>query len=97
MSPAPCRRRVRIIIALLSLLPACFGAVTAQTLLAHVIAGGGGISRSSGGCRSLEGNMGETATGSSSNAGFTLHAGFWAGAGSVDRDSLFRSGFEACQ
>ena len=96
MSPAPCRRRVPVIVAILAL-PICFGGVTAQTLVANVIAGGGGISQSPGGCRTLEGSIGESAIGSSSNAGFTLRAGFWAGAGSVDRDSLFRSGFEACQ
>jgi len=73
-----------------------YGIATAQ-VVAHVIAGGGGISHSAGGCRTLEGSIGETAAGVSSGAGFSVHAGYWAGPGSAQRDSLFRNGFEACQ
>ncbi|HEU4663829.1 MAG TPA: hypothetical protein VFS55_07350 [Dokdonella sp.] len=94
--PAHRRRRARVVLALLVLLASC-SAAAAHQLMAHAIAGGGGISRSPGGCRTLEGSIGETAVGVSGNAGYTLHAGYWAGAGSVRRESVFRTGFEECQ
>lgn len=72
------------------------GIATAQ-VVAHVIAGGGGISHSAGGCRTLEGSIGETAAGVSSGGAFSVNAGYWAGPGNAQRDSIFRNGFEACQ
>jgi hypothetical protein len=88
------RRRIIAAAAFAGLL-AC--GIAAAEVVAHVIAGGGGISHSPGGCRTLEGSIGEAAVGVSSGAGYSIHAGYWAGPGSVDRDSLFRNGFEACQ
>ncbi|MGN6521094.1 MAG: hypothetical protein ACTHK2_16915 [Dokdonella sp.] len=90
----PFRRRHLASAALLGLL-GC-GIATAQ-IVAYAIAGGGGTSRSPGRCRVLEGSIGEPAAGVSSGAAFSLHAGYWAGPGSVQRDSLFDNGFEACQ
>lgn len=87
--------RHRIVAVVFGGLVTC-GIATAQ-VVAHAIAGGGGISHSAGGCRTLEGSIGETAAGVSSGAGFSVHAGYWAGPGSAQRDSLFRNGFEACQ
>ncbi len=92
----PARRHRRIAIAALALLAGC-GLAAAQQIVAHVIAGGGGISHSAGGCRTLEASIGETAAGVSSGAAFTIRAGYWAGAGSAARDSIFRSGLEECQ
>lgn len=92
----PPRRRQCIAVVALALL-AGGGIAAAQQIVAHVIAGGGGISHSAGGCRTLEGSVGETAAGVSSGATFTVKAGYWAGAGSTGRDSLFHSGFEECQ
>ncbi|MBA8886628.1 hypothetical protein FHW12_000819 [Dokdonella fugitiva] len=94
--PAHRRRRACVALALLALLASC-GVAAAHQLVAHAIAGGGGISHSPGGCRTLEGSIGETAAGVSANAGYTLRAGYWAGAGSAQRDSVFRTGFEGCQ
>lgn len=71
--------------------------IAAAQVVSHVIAGGGGVSRSAGGCRTLEGSIGEAAAGVSSGAGFSVSAGYWAGPGRAHRDSLFRSGFEECQ
>jgi hypothetical protein len=71
--------------------------IAAAQVVSHVIAGGGGVSRSAGGCRTLEGSIGEPATGVSSGAGFSVRAGYWAGPGSARRDALFRNGFEECQ
>jgi hypothetical protein len=71
--------------------------ISAAQVVSHVIAGGGGVSHSAGGCRTIEGSIGEAAVGVSSGAGFSVHAGYWAGAGGAHRDSLFRSGFEECQ
>jgi hypothetical protein len=71
--------------------------IAAAQVVSHVIAGGGGVSHSAGGCRTLEGSIGETAAGVSTGAAFSLHAGYWAGPGSAQRDSLFRNGFEECQ
>jgi len=71
--------------------------LAAAQVVANVIAGGGGVSHSAGGCRTLEGSVGEPVVGVSSGAGFSVHAGYWAGAGGAHRDSLFRNGFEECQ
>jgi hypothetical protein len=94
--PAHRRRRAGVVLMLLTLLASC-GVAAAHQLVAHAITGGGGISHSPGGCRTLEGSIGETAVGVSANADYTLRAGYWAGAGSVRRDSVFRTGFEECQ
>ncbi|HEY6943076.1 hypothetical protein [Dokdonella sp.] len=88
--------RDRCVVAIAALGLVTCGIATAQ-VVANVIAGGGGISHSAGGCRTLEGSLGETATGMSSGAGYSVHAGYWAGAGSARRDSLFRNGFEECR
>ena len=68
----------------------------AQQISSHLIAAGGGVSRSPGGCRVLEGSIGEPAAGAASGGGFTLQAGYWAGPGSQQRDSVFSAGFEEC-
>ena len=68
----------------------------AQQISSHLIAAGGGISRSPGGCRVLEGSIGQPATGTASTGEFTLRAGYWAGPGSQRRDSVFSAGFEEC-
>jgi len=93
--PSRPRRRARAAIALLVLLVGS-GVAMAQQIIAHVIAGGGGISHSPGNCRALEGSIAETAVGTSSGAGYTLSAGYWAGPGSARRDSVFRNSFEEC-
>jgi hypothetical protein len=71
--------------------------IAAAQVVSHVIAGGGGVSHSAGGCRTLEGSIGEAAAGESSGGPFSVHAGYWAGPGGGRRDSLFRNGFEECQ
>jgi len=88
------KRRLVAVAALVGL--ASCGLAAAQ-VVANVSAGGGGVSHSAGGCRTLEGSVGEPAVGVSSGAGFSVHAGYWAGAGGAHRDSLFRNGFEECQ
>ena len=72
------------------------GPALAQQISSHVIASGGGTSRSPGGCRVLEGSIGQPAAGTASGGGFTLHAGYWAGSGSQRRDSVFSGSFEGC-
>lgn len=68
----------------------------AQQISSHVIASGGGTSRSPGGCRVLEGSMGQAAVGTASGGSFSLRAGYWAGPGSQRRDSIFSGDFEEC-
>lgn len=68
----------------------------AQQITSHVIASGGGTSRSAGGCRVLEGSMGQAAVGTASGGVFSLRAGYWAGPGSQRRDSIFSGDFEEC-
>lgn len=72
------------------------GPVLAQQISSHVIAAGGGTSRSPGGCRVLEGSVGQPAVGTASGGVFTLRAGYWAGPGSQRRDSVFSGDFEGC-
>lgn len=72
------------------------GPALAQQISSHVIAAGGGISRSPGGCRVLEGSLGQPAVGTANGGGFTLKAGYWAGPGSQRRDSVFSGDFEEC-
>lgn len=72
------------------------GPALAQQISSHVIAAGGGTSRSPGGCRVLEGSLGQPAVGTASGGGFTLQAGYWAGPGSQRRDSVFSGDFEEC-
>lgn len=88
-----CARRFR-----LSLLAAVVlaGPALAQQISSHVIAAGGGTSRSPGGCRVLEGSLGQPALGTASGGAFTLRAGYWAGPGSQRRDSVFSGDFEEC-
>lgn len=62
-----------------------------------VIAGGGGSSRSAQGCFALDGTIAETAAGVSNGGEFAARAGFWGGAGSHRRDSVFRDPFEECR
>lgn len=91
------RRRLRtvLIATLLGLSTFC---ASAQVLIdGHVIAGGGGTSRSAGGCLILDGTMGEPATGHASGGNFSIAAGFWASIGSGERETVFNSGFEGCQ
>lgn len=72
------------------------GPALAQQISSHVIAAGGGTSRSPGGCRVLEGSVGQPAVGTANGGGFTLKAGYWAGPGSQRRDSVFSGDFEEC-
>lgn len=72
------------------------GPALAQQISSHVIAAGGGTSRSPGGCRVLEGSLGQPAVGTANGGGFTLKAGYWAGPGSQRRDSVFSGDFEEC-
>ena len=72
------------------------GPTVAQQISSHVIAAGGGTSHSAGGCRMLEGTLGQPAIGTSSGGGFTVQAGYWAGPGRQRRDSIFGAGFEGC-
>ncbi len=89
------RARTALVAALFGLSTLC---ASAQVLIdGHVIAGGGGTSRSAGGCLILDGTMGEPVTGQTSGGNFSLAAGFWASVGADKRDTLFNSGFEGCQ
>jgi len=72
------------------------GPALAQQISSHVIASGGGTSRSVGGCRVLEGTVGQPVIGTSSGGQFRVQAGYWAGAGSQRRDSVFSGSFEEC-
>lgn len=91
--PRPSAARGRL--AVLALLVLAWPAL-AQQISSHVIAAGGGTSRSAGGCRVLEGTMGQAAVGTASGGEFSLHAGYWAGPGSQRRDSVFSGDFEEC-
>ncbi|MEO8672346.1 MAG: hypothetical protein ABI411_13605 [Tahibacter sp.] len=83
------------ILGALSLLIAQAGAQVA--IDGHVIAGGGGSSKSAGGCLALDATVGESVVGISSAGSFSLSAGYWAGTGSLPRDSVFNNGFQGCQ
>lgn len=72
------------------------GPALAQQITSHLIAAGGGTSRSPGGCRVLDGSVGQPAVGAASGGVFTLRAGYWAGPGSQRRDSVFSGDFEEC-
>lgn len=85
--------RLRFILLALAVLAA---PALAQQISSHLIAAGGGASRSPGGCRKLESSIGQPAVGVASGGGFTLRAGYWAGPGSQRRDSVFSAGFEEC-
>lgn len=87
----PARRRFTALVLAVLAWPAL-----AQQISSHVIASGGGTSRSAGGCRVLEGTMGQAALGSASGGAFSLRAGYWAGPGSQRRDSIFSGDFEEC-
>ncbi|MBL8300911.1 MAG: hypothetical protein JNN30_21425 [Rhodanobacteraceae bacterium] len=87
-------RQLRLLVLLAAALLA--GQALAQQISSHVIAAGGGTSRSPGGCRVLEGSLGQPAVGSASGGGFMLRAGYWAGPGSQRRDRVFSGGFEEC-
>jgi hypothetical protein len=72
------------------------GTALAQQISSHLIASGGGTSRSVGGCRVLEGSVGQPVIGTSSGGQFRVQAGYWAGAGSQRRDNVFSGSFEEC-
>lgn len=91
-APAPPRRFRLAVVALAALAWPSL----AQQISSHVIASGGGTSRSPGGCRVLQGTMGQAAVGTASGGTFSLRAGYWAGPGSQRRDSLFSGDFEEC-
>ena len=93
LRPRPRPPRLRFVLLALAVLAA---PALAQQISSHLIAAGGGSSRSPGGCRVLEGSIGQPAVGNASGAGFTLRAGYWAGPGSQRRDSVFSAGFEEC-
>jgi len=95
-SPAPphfIERRLRFVLLATAVLAA---PALAQQISSHVIAAGGGTSRSPGGCRVLEGSLGQPAIGNASGGAFTLQAGYWAGPGRQRRDSVFSGDFEEC-
>ncbi len=60
----------------------------------HVIAGGG-VEQARSPCFDLTGTIGQPVTGRTQGGTFTLDAGFWGAPTSTD--SIFRTGFEACQ
>lgn len=62
-----------------------------------VIVGGGGHSESPGHCLRLEATLGEPSVGTSSGGTFALTAGHVARFDPGTRDTLFDTGFEACQ
>ncbi|WP_146151849.1 hypothetical protein [Ahniella affigens] len=70
--------------------------VLAQQISSYLIASGGGTSRSPGGCRVLDGSIGQPVIGTSTGGQFRVQAGYWAGPGSKGRDSLFNGNFEEC-
>lgn len=72
------------------------GPALAQQISSHLIASGGGKSISPGGCRILEGSIGQPVIGTSSGGQFTIQAGYWASAGNQGRDSVFSGSFEEC-
>lgn len=82
-----------VLVAGMALLAADAGS---QQITAHVIASGGGVSRSAGGCRVLEASLGEAVGGRSSGGGYTVTAGFLAATGGVRRDAIFNNGFQGC-
>jgi hypothetical protein len=90
---SPSARRI-CLLALLGLLLA--GPALAQHISSYLIASGGGTSRSAGGCRVLEGSMGQPVIGTSSGGQFRVQAGYWPGPGSQHRDSVFSGSFEEC-
>lgn len=89
--PWPARYRIGVLALAVLAWPAL-----AQQISSHVIASGGGTSRSAGGCRVLEGTMGQAVIGTTSGGAFSLRAGYWAGPGSQRRDSIFSGDFEEC-
>lgn len=61
----------------------------------HLItAGTGKTLRNS--CFHLSASIGQPAPGYSSSAGYSVNAGFWAGAPTKNRDEIFFNGFEEC-
>lgn len=88
-----CARRLRPLL-LAGAVLAC--PALAQQISSHVIAAGGGVSRSPGGCRVLEGSLGQPVIGTASGGAYTVQAGYWAGPGSQRRDSIFSGDFEEC-
>ena len=80
----------------LLLLGAPLAAFTQTVLQGGLIAAGGGRSQTPGGCRVLNGSLGEPAAGRSSGGAFAVTAGFRAGRGSTNDDALFNAGFEEC-
>jgi hypothetical protein len=60
----------------------------------HVIAGGG-VDRARSPCFDLAGTIGQPVVGRTQGGAFTLDAGFWGAP--ISTDSIFRTGFEACQ
>lgn len=73
------------------------GPVLAQQISSHLIAAGGGSSQSPGGCRVVEGSIGQPVVGNARGGAFVLQAGYWAGPGSQRRDSVFTGDFEECR
>lgn len=68
-----------------------------QTVLrGQVVVSGGGRLVSPGGCRVLQGAIGEPVVGHAFGGSFALSAGFWAGAGRTPRDAIFNGSFERC-
>lgn len=88
-----CARRLRPLLLAVVLLA---GPALAQQISSHVIAAGGGVSRSPGGCRVLEGSIGQPAIGNASGGVYAVQAGYWAGPGRQRRDRIFSGDFQEC-
>lgn len=91
------RRPLRRALLFLVLAAAVMADAPGQIVLrGQVIVSGGGSLVSPGGCRRLQGTIGEPAVGHASGGSYALSAGFWAGAGATARDAIFNGSFEVC-
>lgn len=88
------RRRVATLVAWLLLAMPVAMPAGSQTLVASVIAGGGGRSASAGGCLRLDATVAQPLASVASGGNFIVISGFLAGR--ADRDSIFTYGFEVC-
>ena len=92
----PTRRRLALCAGLVLVL-----AATAQAadfaIEASLIAGGGGHSRSAGGCLAVDASIGQHTVGESTGGAFSVRAGFWPALADRPTDSLFHNAFEECQ
>ncbi len=64
---------------------------------ASLVAGGGGHSRSPGGCLAIDASIGQHTVGEATGGAFSVRAGFWPALADRPTDSLFHNAFEECQ